>query len=78
MSEHDPEREAEDRPRIGPAGAAIGFSPRMLRYLEAQGVIAAERGPGPHGHRHLPPPEKALGRADAAAMEGGHPTASPA
>jgi DNA-binding transcriptional MerR regulator len=76
MNEHNDEHEVADRPRIGPAGAAIGLSPRMLRYLEAQGVIAAERGPGPHGHRHFPPPEIALGRAAAAAMEAGHPTAT--
>lgn len=62
--------------RIGPAGEAIGLSPRMLRYLEEQGVIAAERGPGPRGHRHFPPPEVALGRAAAASMEQGHPTAT--
>ena len=34
--------------------------PRMVRYLEEQGVIAAERGPGPRGHRHYPPPEMHL------------------
>jgi hypothetical protein len=48
----------------------------MIRYLEAQGVIEAERGPGPRGHRHFPPPEVALGRAAAASMELGHPTAT--
>lgn len=66
----------DDRPRIGPAGEAIGLSPRMVRYLEAQGVIGAERGPGPRGHRHFPPPELLLGRTAAQAMEAGHPTAT--
>jgi DNA-binding transcriptional MerR regulator len=65
-----------DRPRIGPAGEAMGLTPRMVRYLEAQGVIAVERGPGPRGHRHYPPPELHLGRAGARAMEAGHPTAT--
>lgn len=73
----DQEDEAhDDLPRIGPAGAAIGLSPRMVRYLEEQRVIAAERGPGPRGHRHYPPPELHLGRAAAQAMEAGHPTAT--
>lgn len=48
----------------------------MVRYLEEQGVIAAERGPGPRGHRHYPPPELHLGRAAARAMDAGHPTAT--
>lgn len=48
----------------------------MVRYLEAQGVIAAERGPGPRGHRHYPRPELHLGRAAAEAMDAGHPTAT--
>lgn len=68
--------ETDELPRIGPAGEAIGLSPRMVRYLEEQGVIAAERGPGPRGHRHYPPPELHLGRAAAKAMDGGHPTAT--
>src|SRR2546426_2646484 len=68
--------EADELPRIGPAGEAIGLSPRMVRYLEEQGVIAAERGPGPRGHRHYPPPELHLGRAAARAMDAGHPTAT--
>ncbi len=63
-------------PRIGPAGEAIGLSARMVRYLEEQGVIRAERGPGPRGHRHFPPPELHLGRAAARAMEAGHPSAT--
>ena len=66
----------DDAARIGPAGDAIGLSPRMVRYLEAQGVIAAERGPGPRGHRHFPPPELHLGRAAALSMDQGHPTAT--
>jgi DNA-binding transcriptional MerR regulator len=63
-------------PRIGPAGEAMGLSPRMIRYLEQQGVITADRGPGPRGHRHYPPPELHLGRAASRAMEDGHPTAT--
>lgn len=66
----------DDLATIGPAGDAIGLSPRMVRYLEAQGVLTAERGPGPRGHRHFPPPELHLGRAAALAMEAGHPTAT--
>jgi DNA-binding transcriptional MerR regulator len=68
--------DSDELPRIGPAGEAIGLSPRMVRYLEEQGVIAAERGPGPRGHRHYPPPELHLGRAAAQAMDDGHPTAT--
>ncbi len=68
--------EPDDLPRIGPAGEAIGLSPRMVRYLEEQGVIVAERGPGRRGHRHYPPPELHLGRAAARAMDAGHPTAT--
>jgi DNA-binding transcriptional MerR regulator len=68
--------EPDELPRIGPAGEAIGLSPRMVRYLEEQGVIAAERGRGPRGHRHYPPPELHLGRAAARAMDAGHPTAT--
>jgi DNA-binding transcriptional MerR regulator len=41
----------------------------MLRYLEQQGVIRPERGPG--GHRHFPPPELALAKAAAAALQAG-------
>lgn len=63
-------------PRIGPAGESMGLSPRMVRYLEEQGVIEAERGPGSRGHRHYPPPELHLGRAGARAMDAGHPTAT--
>jgi DNA-binding transcriptional MerR regulator len=67
---------ADEFPRIGPAGQATGLSPRMLRYLEEQGVITAERGPGPRGHRHYPPSELHLARAAARAMDEGHPTAT--
>src|SRR5690348_3853562 len=70
------DNDSDERPRIGPAGEAIGLSPRMVRYLEEQGVIASERGPGPRGHRHFPPPELHLGRAAARAMDAGHPTAT--
>jgi len=76
MSRQPFDDELAERPRIGPAGEAIGLSPRMVRYLEEQGVIAAERGPGPRGHRHYPPPELHLGRAAARAMDAGHPTAT--
>ncbi|MDQ6682750.1 MAG: hypothetical protein M3Y88_05680 [Chloroflexota bacterium] len=48
----------------------------MVRYLEVQGVVGAERGPGPRGHRHYPPGEVALGKAAAQAMEAGYPTAT--
>lgn len=68
--------DGDELPRIGPAGESIGVSPRMVRYLEDQGVILAERGPGPRGHRHYPPPELHLGRAAAQAMDDGHPTAT--
>jgi DNA-binding transcriptional MerR regulator len=68
--------EPDEFPRIGPAGQATGLSPRMLRYLEEQGVITAERGPGPRGHRHYPPLELHLARAAARAMDEGHPTAT--
>ncbi len=76
MPRHELDNDTDERPRIGPAGEAIGLSPRMVRYLEEQRVIAAERGPGGRGHRHFPPPELHLGRAAARAMEGGHPTAT--
>jgi hypothetical protein len=68
----------EGRP-IGEVGEAAGLSPRMLRYLEQQGVVAPERrlptGPrdrhaGP-GHRHYPPPEVRIARAAAEAMDRG-------
>ncbi len=65
-----------DLPRIGRAGESMGLSPRMVRYLEEQGVIASERGPGPRGHRHYPPAELQLGRAGSRAMDAGHPTAT--
>lgn len=68
--------DVDELPRIGPAGESIGLSPRMVRYLEEQGVVAAERGPDGRGHRHYPPPELHLGRAAAHAMDAGHPTAT--
>ena len=76
MPFHHRDDDHDELPRIGPAGEAIGLSPRMVRYLEEQGVVAAERGPGPRGHRHYPPPELHLGRAAAQAMDAGHPTAT--
>ena len=63
-------------PRIGPVAEGLGLSPRMVRYLEAQGVLRPERGPGPGGHRHYPPPEVALARAAEQALGDGHPTAT--
>src|SRR5579859_1564529 len=76
MPEDQTDLDVDELPRIGPAGESIGISRRMVRYLEEQGVIAAERGPGPRGHRHYPPPELHLGRAAAQAMDAGHPTAT--
>jgi len=76
MDDERTRRTSDEAPRIGPAGEAMGLSARMVRYLEDQGVIQAERGPGPGGHRHFPPPELHLGRAAALAMEAGHPTAT--
>ena len=59
--DHHATRNLYQLPRIGPAGRMSDrhLTPRMVRYLEEQGVIAAERGPGPRGHRHYPPPESA-------------------
>jgi DNA-binding transcriptional MerR regulator len=76
MSNEPTDQDLDDLPRIGPAGESIGLSSRMVRYLEEQAVIAAERGPDGRGHRHYPPPELHLGRAAAQAMDAGHPTAT--
>lgn len=65
-----------DAARMGPAAERLGLSPRMVRYLEAQGVLRSQRGPGPRGHRHFPPPELELGAAAVAATDAGHPTAT--
>lgn len=54
----------------------MGLSPRMVRYLEQQGVIYAERGPDDRGHRHFSPPELHLGRAASLAMDAGQPSAT--
>ena len=62
--------------RIGPAAERLGLSPRMVRYLEEQGVLRPERGPGPRGHRHFPPPELALAAAAVRASQAGHPSAT--
>jgi DNA-binding transcriptional MerR regulator len=70
ISEHDSEA------RIGPAAERLGLSPRMVRYLDEQGVLRPERGPGPRGHRHFPPPELALAAAAVRATQGGHPSAT--
>ena len=62
--------------RIGPAAERLGLSPRMVRYLEEQGVLRPERGPGPRGHRHFPSPELALAAAAVRATQAGHPSAT--
>ncbi len=61
----------DESPRIGALSNDLGVSPRMLRYLEQQGVLRPERGPDPRGHRHYPPPELALGNAASAALRSG-------
>lgn len=63
---------AADRLRIGASAERLGRSPRMVRYLEEHGVLRPERGPGPRGHRHFPPPELALGEAAARALDAGY------
>lgn len=72
-----PRSDDESTPaRIGPAAERLGLSPRMVRYLEEQGVLRPERGPGPRGHRHFPPPELALAAAAVRATKAGHPSAT--
>ena len=61
--------------RIGPSAERLGRSPRMVRYLEQHGVLRPERGPGPRGHRHFPPPEIALGAIAAQALDSGYSSA---
>jgi DNA-binding transcriptional MerR regulator len=61
--------------RIGPSAERLGRSPRMVRYLEDHGVLRPERGPGPRGHRHFPPPEIALGAIAAQALDVGYSSA---
>ena len=73
---NDERWDEEEGPRIGPVAERLGLSPRMVRYLEAQGVVRPERGPDPHGHRRYPPPELELAAAAARAIEAGHPTAT--
>lgn len=68
--------ENDTEARIGPAAERLGLSPRMVRYLEEQGVLRPERGPGPRGHRHFPPPELALALAAVRATQAGHPSAT--
>ncbi len=63
---------AGERLRMGPSAERLGRSPRMVRYLEQHGVLRPERGPGPRGHRHFPPPEIALGEAAARALDAGY------
>ncbi len=64
-----------ERLRIGPSAERLGRSPRMVRYLEEHGVLRPERGPGPGGHRHFPPPELALGAAASQALDAGYASA---
>jgi hypothetical protein len=69
----------DDGRPIGEVGAAAGLSPRMLRYLEQQGVVAPERRPLPGpaadhpgpGHRHYSPSEVRIARAASEAMDRG-------
>lgn len=75
MDEPGYERRSSGRLRIGPSAERLGRSPRMVRYLEAQGVLRPERGPGPRGHRHFPPPELALGAAASQALDAGYGSA---
>lgn len=70
------DRLTDDAARMGPAAERLGLSPRMVRYLEAQGVLHSERGPGPRGHRHFPPHELELGAAAVAAVQAGQPSAA--
>ena len=71
-----PTADRDSEARIGPAAERLGLSPRMVRYLEEQGVLRPERGPGPRGHRHFPPPELALAAAAVRASQAGHPSAT--
>jgi DNA-binding transcriptional MerR regulator len=64
----------DDGLRIGPAAGDSGHSPRMLRYLEEQGVLRPDRGPDGRGHRHFPPPEIAIAEAARRATDAGHAT----
>jgi DNA-binding transcriptional MerR regulator len=75
MGNQNREGPAGDRMRIGPSAERLGRSPRMLRYLEEHGVLRPERGPGPRGHRHFPPPEIALGAIAAQALDAGYSSA---
>ena len=73
MAEHDPDaRSTEEHLRIGDSSERLGRSPRMIRYLEEHGVLRPERGPGPRGHRHFPPPELVLGATAAQALDRGY------
>jgi len=75
MDEQRRGRSSGERLRIGPSAERLGRSPRMVRYLEEHGVLRPERGPGPGGHRHFPPPELALGAAAAHALDAGYASA---
>lgn len=75
MSSKGREGSSGDRMRIGPSAERLGRSPRMVRYLEEHGVLRPERGPGPRGHRHFPPPEIALGAIAAQALDAGYSSA---
>lgn len=64
-----------ERHPIGETAGTTGISPRMLRYLEDQGVLRPDRVPGPQlARRHFPPHEVRIARAAAAAMEAGAST----
>jgi hypothetical protein len=71
----------DERRPIGATAGATGISPRMLRYLEAQGVVRPDRNPGPHhgphpGARHFPPHEVRIARVAGAAMQAGAATST--
>ena len=76
MDEPHSSRTGGEPLRIGRSAERLGRSPRMVRYLEEHGVLRPERGPGPRGHRHFPPPELALGAAAAQALDAGYPSAA--
>lgn len=74
MDDNRGRRAEGERLRIGPSAERLGLSPRMVRYLEEHGVLRPERGPGPRGHRHFPPPELTLGAAAAQSLDRGYST----
>lgn len=70
--DRSPER--DDRLPMGASAELLGLSPRMVRYLETQGVLRPDRRPGPGAHRQFLPPEVVLGRTAARVLALGHPT----